>query len=79
MEASEPDDFMVLSGRSNLVVASKRTQAIFVAHFDEIGMSQTPSGPSFKLGPDYDKVIKKPYPEDGSEGYLLNHLVVTVN
>jgi hypothetical protein len=71
------NDFPSLSGRSNLVAASKQTNRIFVAHGDQIGMSETPSGPRFVFGI-YEKIIPKPYPDDGSVGYLVDDIVVTV-
>lgn len=70
-------DLPSLSGRSNLVAASKQTQHIFVAHEDMIGISNTPSGPRFMFGV-YDQMIPKPYPDDESVGYLVDDIVVTI-
>ena len=59
----------------NLVAASKRSSYIFIAHEDRVGMLETPAGQGLcELGR-YEREIPRPFPDDGSEGYLLHRYV----
>jgi hypothetical protein len=57
-------------GRSNLVVASKRYPFLFFGHDDMIVVRDTPTSQGVcRLSP-YKRIIKRPYPDDASEGYI---------
>jgi hypothetical protein len=65
-----PESFVSHARRSNLVVASKRSPLLFIAHNDQIGVYHTPSYYGLRPSVPAIRMIRRPYPNDQSLGYL---------
>ena len=75
MTAKPPSNFITFQARMNLLAASKRLPQIYVAHEDKIGVMPIPSGEGLCDLPSYDRILNRPFPDDGSKGYILAHYV----
>jgi len=68
--------FQTFQGRMNLVAASRQSLTIFTGHEDHVGIVDTPTGHGFCHLPQFRGFIDRPFPDDGSEGYLLGDYVL---
>lgn len=69
--------FRTFPGRMNLVAASQKSSIIFTANDDRVGIVDTPTGEGFCLLPQFKGFRPRPFPDDGSEGYLLRQFVLS--
>jgi hypothetical protein len=71
-----PTIFQTFQGRMNLVAASRQASTTFTAHDDRIGILDTPTGHGFCHLPQFKGFRPRPFPDDDSEGYLLEQFVL---